>query len=278
MRYLTSFSNSFNVSVLENGAFAVRDRHIVIYKSKNYSRASKLVRQFTMDCPDWMQEVWAKPNLVAIVEDGSIEDRTVTLNGHVESYTCLRVDISKYNKALRACRMPHLTLDLLISYAYKQVCKTESGTTFHINGTRYKHVPVLTSKDYREFILGNTAPIEGEYLDKRICTERIHYKVNLQQRTAVATIIHTMDTPKAVKRCSEVVLEYDLGMPGYGKYSAVYVDELIHRFTEEVAYQKLRITHIYFMESFIEDGQLKYKYKVLLDNGDSCILTRNNKL
>jgi hypothetical protein len=115
-----------------------------------------------MDCPNWMQEVWANPNLVAVVEEGSIE--------------------------------------------------------------------------------GNK------------------------------------DTPKAIKRCSEVVLEYAIDMPGYGKYSTVYVDELIHRFREEVAYQELRITHVYFIESFIEEGQLKYKYKVLLDNGDFCILTRNNKL
>jgi hypothetical protein len=231
-----------------------------------------------MACPDWMQEVWAKPNLVAIVEDGSIEDRTVTLNGHVESYTCLRVDISKYSKTLRADNRPYLTLDLCISYKYNQVSKTGSGETFYIKGTRYSHTPVLTAKDYIEFVKNNTKTIEGEYLDPRISTTRVHYKVNLQRKTAVATITHTIDTPKAIKRCSEVVLEYAIDMPGYGKYSAVYVDDLIHRFKEKVGYQELQITHVYFMESFIEEEQLRYKYKVLLSNGDFCILTRNNKL
>jgi hypothetical protein len=231
-----------------------------------------------MDCPNWMQEVWANPNLVAVVEEGSIEGNKVTLTGHVESYTVLRMNISKYSKTLRADNRPYLTLDLCISYKYNQVSKTESGETFYIKGTRYGHTPVLTAKDYIEFVKNNTKTIEGEYLDPRISTTRVHYKVNLQRQTAVATITHTIDTPKAIKRCSEVVLEYAIDMPGYGKYSTVYVDELIHRFREEVAYQELRITHVYFIESFIEEGQLKYKYKVLLDNGDFCILTRNNKL
>lgn len=278
MNYLTLFSSEFSVSVLENGAFAVKDRYTVIYKSKNYSRSSKLVRQFTMDCPNWMQEVWANPNLVAVVEEGFIEGNKVTLTGHVESYTVLRMNISKYIKTLRADNRPYLTLDLCVSYKYNQVSKTESGETFYIKGTRYSHTPVLTAKDYIEFVKNNTKTIEGEYLDPRISTTRVHYKVNLQRKTAVATFIHTIDTPKAIKRCSEVVLEYAIDMPGYGKYSTVYVDELIHRFREEVAYQELRITHVYFMESFIEEGQLKHKYKVLLDNGDFCILTRNSKL
>lgn len=279
MKYLTLFCSGFSVSVLENGAFAVRDRHTVIYKSKNYGRSSKLARQFTMDCPAWMQEVWTNPDtLCAVVEEGSIEGNKVTLTGHIESYTVLRMNISKYNKSLRADHRPYLTLDLCISYAYTQVCKTESGETFYIKGTRYSHVPVLTAKDYIEFIKNNTKTIEGEYLDPRISTTRVHYKVNLQRQTAVAAIIHTIDTPKAIKRCSKVVLEYAIDMPGYGKYSAAYVDDLIHRFKEKVTYQELRITHVYFMESFIEKGQLKYKYKVLLDNGAFCILTRNNKL
>jgi hypothetical protein len=232
-----------------------------------------------MDCPNWMQEVWTNSDtLCAVVDGGSIEGNKVTLTGHIESYTVLRMNISKYTKALRANNRPYLTLDLCISYEYKQVCKTESGETFYIKGTRYSHVPVLTAKDYIGFIKMNTKTIEGEYLDPRICTTRVHYKVNLQRQTAVATITHTIDTPKAIKRCSEVVLEYAMDMPGYGKYSAVYVDDLIHRFREEVGYQELQITHVYFMESFIEEEQLRYKYKVLLSNGDFCILTRNNKL